>query len=337
MSGSCKVVFCVLLTIACGAQTVRPKVPCAACHAQGRSQPATSMARAAETPEESAILASNPLLTFKSGAYSYKIERRGDQSIYGVTDGKQTFEVPIGWAVGAGRVGQTYVYQKDGEFYESRVSYFSATKTLDITIGHQGNKPSDLFTAAGRRIGPVEAAKCFECHATNATQAGKLTLDKMQAGVRCVHCHTAANKHLAGLAEGELHLDEMKKLSTMPAEDVLTFCGQCHRTAADVNTNANDLNTVRFAPYRLSLSKCYDLEDKRITCLACHDPHEEVTDDQAHYDSKCLACHGGGKVAAHPCKVAKKDCATCHMPKVELPGSHHQFVDHLIQIAKKAK
>ena len=324
-----------LLPAACPAQASgRAKVPCAACHAQGRSQPSTSMARAAETPQESAILSAQPRLTFQAGGYSYRIERRGDQSVYSVSDGKQALEIPIGWAVGAGRVGQTYVFEKDGEFYESRVSYFSAIKGLDITIGHQKNRPTTLLEAAGRKIGLTEAVACFRCHATDAVADGKLTLGKMLPGVRCVHCHEAAAQHLAGLAEGELHLDEMKKLATMPAEDVLTFCGQCHRTAADVTTNANDLNTVRFAPYRLSLSKCYDLVDKRITCLACHDPHVEVTEDQAHYDTKCLACHGGGKAGARPCKVAKKDCASCHMPKVEVPGSHHEFVDHRIRVVK---
>src|SRR5262249_17908385 len=128
------------------------------------------------------------------------------------------------------------------------------------------------------------------------------------------------------------------KLSTMPPEDVVTFCGQCHRTPSDVQKlDATDLNTIRFAPYRLTLSRCYDLDDKRITCLSCHDPHEEVTQDQNHYDSKCLACHGGGKSEAHPCKVAKKDCVSCHMPKTELPGSHHRFTDHWIRVAKASR
>jgi len=290
------------------------------------------MAHAMETVQESQILASQPLLTFASDGYSYRIERRGEQSIYSVSDGKQTLEIPIGWAVGAGRVGQTYVFEKDGTFYESRVSYFKTIKGLDITIGHQGIRPTNLMEAAGKPVGATSVNNCFNCHATNAVENGKLTLDKMQPGVLCVRCHKAAPKHLAGLSEGELDLEEMKTLSNMPPEDVLTFCGQCHRTATDVKTDASDLNTVRFAPYRLSLSKCYDLADKRITCLACHDPHVEVEQDQAHYDSKCLACHAGGKPAAHTCKVASMDCSTCHMPRIELPGSHHEFTDHQIRI-----
>jgi hypothetical protein len=68
------------------------------------------------------------------------------------------------------------------------------------------------------------------------------------------------------------------------------------------------------------------------------------------YDSKCLACHlSGGKSAkataatgkktsdgpfAPACKVATKDCVSCHMSKIELPGSHFKFTDHYIRINK---
>jgi hypothetical protein len=306
-------------------QAARPRVPCAGCHTQGVSQPSTSMAHAAETSDESLILSTQPLLTLTSGRYSYRIERRGAESIYSVSDGKQTLEIPIAWAVGAGRIGQTYVFRKDGVYYESQVSYFSAIKGLDITIGHQDSKPTNLLEAAGKPVGDSAIANCFNCHATNAVANGKLANDKLLPGVRCERCHTAAAKHLAGLSEGELDLPEMKKLTVMPPDDLLNFNGP------------GDPNTVRFAPYRLTLSKCYDLEDKRITCTACHDPHQEVGHDKVDYDSKCLACHGGGKAAAHVCKVAKQDCVSCHMPKVSLPGAHHEFTDHFIRVAKETR
>jgi hypothetical protein len=90
---------------------------------------------------------------------------------------------------------------------------------------------------------------------------------------------------------------------------------------------------VRFQPYRLANSKCYDADDKRISCLACHDPHREVDHVAADYDSKCQACHGGGKPEAKACKVATNNCVACHMIKIELPGGHHKFTDHDIRIA----
>jgi formate-dependent nitrite reductase cytochrome c552 subunit len=32
--------------------------------------------------------------------------------------------------------------------------------------------------------------------------------------------------------------------------------------------------------------------------------------------------------------VAKANCASCHMPKVNLPGGHMSFTDHEIRIVK---
>ena len=37
---------------------------------------------------------------------------------------------------------------------------------------------------------------------------------------------------------------------------------------------------------------------------------------------------------AKPCPVAVKGCSTCHMPKIELPGSHFKFTDHRIRVAR---
>jgi hypothetical protein len=38
--------------------------------------------------------------------------------------------------------------------------------------------------------------------------------------------------------------------------------------------------------------------------------------------------------SALPCPVARRDCVTCHMPKIEIPEAHAEFSDHWIRIAK---
>jgi hypothetical protein len=102
---------------------------------------------------------------------------------------------------------------------------------------------------------------------------------------------------------------------------------------------------VRFQPYRLELSKCFTGNDRRTSCLACHDPHQQVNHNAGYYDSKCLACHAPQKAsnmagssttsaATKTCPVAKANCVTCHMPKVQPPGIHATFTDHMIRIAK---
>jgi hypothetical protein len=125
----------------------------------------------------------------------------------------------------------------------------------------------------------------------------------------------------------------MKKLTQLSTEEMSDFCGSCHRTWADIAANGpRGLANVRFQPYRLTNSKCYDVEDRRISCVACHDPHRESSRGAAAYDDRCAACHASGT-----CKVGTRECTSCHMPKYELPNSHFAFTDHRIRVARKGE
>ncbi len=298
---------------------------CAKCHpAEAKQQPSTSMAHALELPSECTILRAHPLLTFAAGAYSYRIERQGDRSMYTVSDGKQSMTAEIQWAVGLGSAGQTYVYSKDGQFYQSRVSFYKAVNGLDLTLGAPNEQPKDLLHAAGQPMDRSEQEACFGCHSTNAVEHHQVHLDRMIPGVQCEHCHGDTQDHLAKLAP-------MKSLRNMGGEDAANFCGQCHRTWEQIATSGvHGVVDVRFQPYRLTNSKCFDAEDHRIACTACHNPHEEVDTKLADYDGKCMACHATGK----KCKIAASNCASCHMRKIEIPGSHNLFTDHQIRIVR---
>ena len=314
----------------------RPVPACAACHAQAESQPATSMAHGLETVQECDVLSVHPLLTFTTGKFSYRIERHGDESLYSVSDGVQTLTMPIRWAMGASSaIGQTYILEKDGELYESRVSYFNELKGLDVTLGAQGVTPANLLDAGGRRMTLEDKLQCFGCHATNATEGQQATLSKMTPGVQCERCHGPAEKHFASMTRGDSNPVTMKHLTKMSTEEISEFCGQCHRTWEEVIAQGRfDINDIRFQPYRLTGSKCYDVDDPRISCLACHDPHHELDSNSDDYDSKCQACHRKGKAKGRICGVSTSHCASCHMPKLELPGAHHSFTDHRIRIVR---
>jgi hypothetical protein len=93
---------------------------------------------------------------------------------------------------------------------------------------------------------------------------------------------------------------------------------------------------VRFQPYRLANSKCYDTTDPRLRCTVCHDPHSEPERPASFYDGKCQACHArtNAKAGAKLCPVGKENCAGCHMPKVEIKETHNRFTDHWIRIAR---
>ena len=289
-----------------------------------------------ELVPECKILKSHSLMNFSEGKFSFRIERKGDQSIYSVSDGQQTLTYPIGWAFGQGLAGQTYVFENKGDYFQTRVSYYQAIDGLDLTLGATNLIPTSIQDAAGMRMTPLDSPQCFGCHATNAVDRKRLVADKLIAGVQCERCHGATENHLRGMKQDDPKLAAMTKLTSLSPEQTSTFCGQCHRTWDEIASSGKlGVSNVRFQPYRLTNSKCYDTDDVRISCIACHNPHQEVDRTESHYDSKCQACHGGGKPSAVACKVSRDNCVSCHMPKVEIPGSHHQFYDHQIRIAKE--
>jgi len=286
------------------------------------------MAHALELGQSDPALASHAKLSFRDGAYSYVIERR----TFTVSDGAGAVAVPIKWAFGAN--SQTYVLEYQGKLYESRVSYYPNIDALDLTMGDQDTHPRTLVEAMGRELSNGEARACFGCHATNAVANDQVRLDALTPGVQCAHCHAGADAHRQAIAQGKVG-SIPAKLSRLSAEDMANFCGQCHRSFAEVVRNRlfGPVN-VRFQPYRLTESKCFNGSDKRISCVACHDPHVEVVGEETSYDPKCQACHG---VDAPVCRVAKSQCASCHMPKVDLAGAHQTFTDHYIRVVRKGE
>jgi hypothetical protein len=325
----------IALKKAAGRDALAGSHACASCHQREyASQISTSMAHAMEPIAECSILEEHKMLTFREGIYSYRIERQGNQSVYTVTDGKSTITVALQYAFGLGKAGQTYVFEREGKMYESRVSFFKLLNGLDLTMGAANLKPRNLEEAAGRTMSRLEAEQCFGCHTTSALREAFRMPEALTPGVTCEHCHGSAVAHLDGFRQGKPV--EMKKLSAFSTEELSDSCGKCHRTWATIAADGpHDINNVRFQPYRLANSKCYDPLDKRISCTACHNVHEEVVEEDSFYDRKCLACHGASaasfKPGAKSCPVSKQNCVTCHMPKLELPGSHYKFTDHRIR------
>ncbi len=316
-----------------GGQAHSKALVCASCHpAQALPQPQTSMARALLLTGANDTLKAHPNLTFRNGSYTYSIETRFGESVYSVSDGTGTLAAPIRYTLGVG--SQTYVYERSGKLYESFVSYYPKIGGLDVTMGDQKLSPHTLEEALGRELSERDSKACFGCHSTGALADDRLNFATLKPGVTCDHCHATASAHLEAISRGKLE-SVPKRLSKMPAEDLSNFCGQCHRSWETVVRNRwrGEIN-VRFQPYRLANSKCFDGADARISCITCHDPHKEVVRESSVYDTKCLACHGDRNASTRACPVAKENCVNCHMPKVDLPGGHQTFTDHQIRVVR---
>jgi hypothetical protein len=329
-----------------GARYVGDRV-CATCHAsEAATQKLTGMAKALERVSDCAILQRHPDLRIRLGRFTYRIVTRGNRSVYTVTDGTSVFSEPIQWAFGQGQAGQTYVYKVDGNYYESRVSFFNDTQKLDLTMGYSNTRPGNIQEAAGRRISPDEARDCLACHSTASVSAGHLQLDRLMPGVTCEGCHGPGAKHVAAVKASETKTLDIFDPGSLDSQDLSDFCGSCHRSWQQVEMmHLQGIVDVRFQPYRLTSSRCFDPSDRRISCTACHNPHQQVRTDPAFYDSKCVACHlrrgesarrvdNAGDSPARTCPVSIRNCVTCHMPKYTLPGAHYKFTDHYIRVVR---
>jgi hypothetical protein len=308
------------------------------------------MAMALELNADCRNLRAHPALTFRDGRYTYRITREENRSLYTVTDGANTFSATILYCFGRGEAGQTYVFERDGSLYESRVSFYKAIKGLDITLGAPREIPKSLDEAAGRQMNSNDARDCFGCHSTAAAGKSQLRLERIIPGVTCESCHGPGENHVAAVKAGNLKDKRIFNPGTLDTEELSNFCGSCHRTWEQVvlmqqfmrrSSKELGVNSVRFQPYRLTNSPCYSVNDKRISCTACHDPHENRQKALPSYDSNCTACHTRTVKAAEVagrnakiCPVSTRNCVYCHMPKVDLPGSHFKFTDHMIRVVR---
>jgi Cytochrome c554 and c-prime len=327
---------------------------CERCHSQiSANQKSTLMAHAlaVASPQSFPELSHGPL-RFRIGAYDYELSQTASGGRYSVNDGSQSVSVPIGWIVGHGELGRTYIFQQNGSFFESRVSYYSKFGALDFTTGNPRSVPGRLQTALGRQLFPHEIASCLGCHSTAATTSNHFDASQLVPGVNCEACHGPGAEHVAAmnLQQGEQSATLIMNPARLTPVASVDYCGACHRTSVDVSLmGVSGILTLRFPAYRLERSRCWGSGDARLTCIACHDPHQPLQRDLASYDKNCLACHSVARNAVrgqeHPaaahgghsriCPVASKACVTCHMPQYTIPDMHATFTDHKIAIHRQ--
>jgi len=319
---------------------------CLDCHElKSETQQDTAMLHAATRAIASKPLHSHDHLSFQTGPYNYLLVTTKEKSTLTVSNATSSLSAELLWALGSGHMGQTYLYQQSGTFYEAHVSFYTALQGLDITPGQSHAVPPSLEAALGRAMPQDEARMCFGCHTTASTTNGKFDPGGSFPGVTCEACHGPGARHVAAAVaktdkRGSGLIFNPAQLAKVDSVD---FCGACHRTWQDVVSgplvDAGIFN-VRFAPYRLENSRCWTEGDARLTCMACHDPHKPLSHDPASYDANCLACHVASstekRTSERPgaaCPVATKNCITCHMPKVQPPTLHSTFTDHWIRLA----
>jgi hypothetical protein len=316
---------------------------CGHCH-QDRveSQTNTPMAHAVKAATAAAFTNFPDAMQFHIGVYDYSLSRTTSGAEYSTSNGQRSASAAVSWIFGDRQFGDTFLYQQNGIYFESRVSYYRVLNGLDLTTGRTAFHPNRLETALGRRMSPDEPPLCFGCHSTASSTDGVFHPDRLIQGVTCEACHGPGAQHVA-----QMSLEHDTRTSALifnPARlatnDSVDFCGACHRTSADVSlSNVTGIFILRFPAYGLEQSRCWKNGDARLTCTACHDTHKPRVQDAAFYDKVCVSCHSPGSTipkdrthAIGICKVSNRECVSCHMRKYAIPSMHTEWTDHKIGI-----
>lgn len=243
----------------------------------------------------------------------------------------------IDWAFGAGAQGVTPVGHLAGQFFEHRFSYYSAEEKLGITFGHPPHVNTPL-AEIGMPQDNRTIFRCFNCHSTGVRLSPNgPDLEGMEAGVRCERCHGPGSTHVKLAHEGAstaVIAQAVLNPGRLASNVQVQICGECHRLPTRDMGDEPELEnpvTVRFAPIGLSASRCFRASG-RLSCLTCHDPHENASKESVSYMSKCLSCHENNRKPVKLCRrLQKGNCVPCHMKNVAL-GRYLRFTDHRIRV-----
>jgi tetratricopeptide (TPR) repeat protein len=259
------------------------------------------------------------------------------------------------WYLGSGRRGRTFLYQREGYWYEIPINWYAKKHIWDMT-------PNFLSTRDMPFTLPVDPG-CLHCHASNVAESLPDARNHFagppfpRGGITCESCHGDPSEHLAQNGKGPIL--NPAKLDPVRRDSV---CLECHLEgevavvklgrkmgAFQPGDNLFDdavyfENGHRAGPggratsqwESLLESACKRASGDRLTCTTCHDPHTTVAaeDRVSYYRSRCLSCHAGFASGHH---AENPDCTSCHMPREETEDiAHEQVTDHRIQIVSKA-
>ena len=312
---------------------------CVPCHAsllerQGSSRHADALRPILASPLP-AHLAERPIRERGGVAFEYEPSEEG--LVVRVSRGDRVASALLEWTFGAGSQGLTAVGRRNGRYIEHRVSFYPNRQRPAITLGHPLEPPRSARGALGLTLDAGTAVKCFNCHAT-AVRLGfdGPDLSVVEPGVRCERCHGPGAEHVAAAKEGRF-AEAVAAIDARRAggRDNIEFCGQCHRLPEPGERNTapekKDPLNVRFQPMGLLASRCFE-RGGELSCLTCHDPHENAQTDAAYYVAKCVGCHEDAPVQSSTCgRRTGENCLPCHMPPTG-PTAYLTFTDHRIRV-----
>ena len=242
--------------------------------------------------------------------------------------------------IGSGTMGQSYLYWMNNGLYQLPITFFTAANTWSNSPGF----PDQV------RFNRIITSRCLECHTTfvkTVSEPGKtpeeFAQDKIVYGVDCEKCHGPAAKHVEFQTQNSK--EHLAKFIINPKafsrQQNLDLCASCHGgrleklTPSFQFTAGNNLSdffvvdTTAPNPEKIDVhgnqygllraSKCFR-SSKSMTCITCHNTHENEKGEIELFSQRCISCHNNEHDNI-TCKLTKtmgpsinKNCIDCHMP-----------------------
>jgi len=287
-------------------------------------------------------------IVHKLSGSTLTIEQNGAQMEHAVAQRGVTAKYPVSYSVGAGMVGYSYMVRLGKYLYQSPISYYSQTKSWDLTPGYESERRVDFTHQV--------SSGCLFCH-TGSVNLVTGTVNQFNdppfTAISCERCHGPSAEHLKNPVPGSIV--NPAKLSGGYRDSV---CEQCH-----LEGDARVLNPGRdwwdfqagkatesvFVTYLkrsdpgnlravsqselLARSQCAQRSGGALWCGSCHNPHRETQHRAKEVRDVCLSCHAnlftaGLTTGRHQ---PASECVSCHMPRLTPTNVAHSAVtDHSI-------
>lgn len=338
---------------------------CAACHrsiydnyrrtAMGRS---VVKVAALALPQEARVQSNKWKREYRVFAEGGELHQAESEQRAGAT----VFEAArkLEYAIGSGENGISFAVRRGNHLFQAPLSFYAKTRQWDLSPG---------FEETGEGFGRPIYEACIVCHSGRpqaiANREG-LYRDPpfSELAIGCENCHGPGELHVSERARGlraapDTSIVNPARLPARLAEDI---CMQCHQ-AGDTRVLLPDRRYTDFRPgtplirtlaiFRLvpdpergdlldhheamKSSRCYRASSGALSCLTCHDPHEQpsAAAAPAYFRSRCLRCHDDRDCRLDPVSRWRQqppdNCAGCHMAKRSVQGiAHAALTNHAI-------
>lgn len=266
----------------------------------------------------------------------------------------------LDYAIGSGANGISFAVSRGDHLFQAPLSYYSKPRKWALSPG---------FEAAGEGFGRPLHEACLVCHAgrTQAVAGGEGRYQNpafAEMAIGCENCHGPGELHVRERGAGRVTLPDASIVNParLPARLAEDICMRCHQGGAArvllPGRNYNDfrpgtplIRTVAiFSPAlaqtasdllehheSMKQSRCYRESGGKLSCITCHDPHDEPRPESAAawFRARCIGCHQHQEcslpVASRRKTQPPDNCIACHMSKRAVEQvAHSALTDHRI-------